>query len=88
MAYNGWSNYETWSVAFWLDEPERRPLMKAYVLNSPSITRSAKYIESYVRNVFPTFGTTVFALLIKHALEQVDWHEIAEHYLDTVEEEQ
>ena len=22
MAYNGWSNYETWNVALWLDNDE------------------------------------------------------------------
>ena len=39
MSYNGWTNYETWNVALWMDNDEE----------SYQIARSSKNYEEYRR---------------------------------------
>jgi hypothetical protein len=90
MAYNGWKNYETWNVALWLDndqgtQTEMADLAYRY-RDEPS--ELAKAIEDFVDEMRPDLGASMFADLLGAALDEVDWHEIAEHYLADLEEEE
>lgn len=74
MAYNGYTNYETWNVSLWLanDEPMYRATQA--FLNLTPYTSSANDIESFVREIMPE-GTPDFDSVDDY--EQVNWQEIA-----------
>ena len=106
--YNGWTNYETWNVALWLDNDassyrySREQAQEAY--NDASADRSftrkenaafaladtlKEQHESAMADMLESAGQTssVWADLLGAALSEVNWREIAEHYLDDVDEE-
>jgi hypothetical protein len=103
VTYNGWSNYETWNVALWLDNDEgtyheMRDRMHGAVkaasrflsgddARDKALALLADEIKDYVRNGEPDLGASMFADLLGAALSEVDWYEIAAHYLSDWEEE-
>jgi hypothetical protein len=82
--YNGWSNYETWNVALWIDnEPgtyeERRRLSRM----ARDKNELAESIKTWVRDeMAPDLGASMFADLLGAALSEVDWYELAENWWD------
>lgn len=105
MSYNGWSNYETWAVALWLDNEEgsysywhdqaRSALddeTRDYdasdavemfdELRANAVTALAAMLENEHNDAAPDLSGSVFADLLTAALSDVDWHEVAEHYID------
>lgn len=106
--YNGWSSYEGWAVALWLDNDEgsynlmrdmaRECIEEAAehrnVVDRPQIwtrAEAAKFtladrIKSYIEENAPNLGASVYADLLNAALSEVDWHEVAEHYLGGLDE--
>ncbi|MFO0888321.1 MAG: DUF6573 family protein [Isosphaeraceae bacterium] len=90
--YNGWTNYETWAVKLWLDnEPtsyhhwtERARSWKA----EEDACGFAEELKEAVQDGNPLAeAASVYADLLSAAISDVDWLEIAESYLDDVEEE-
>lgn len=106
--YNGWTNYETWAVALWIDNEQgsqemaqelardaRREASEHVNVKSGiwDAARAEVYILSdalreWVRDtpqedggLLPDLGATLAADLMGAALDEVDWHEMAEHYL-------
>ena len=79
--HNGWSNYETWNVALWVDNDqgayEHRCEM-ARRARSPHAL--ASNVKEWVEDMAPDLGTTMFADLLNAALSEVDWYEIAENW--------
>lgn len=87
--YNGWTNYETWNINVWiLDdegmchhwlemagsclEDEGAPVDAAHAL--------AKHIEQWHEEARPVlFGP--FNDMLRAALQEVNWFEIAEHFV-------
>lgn len=103
MSYNGWSNYETWCVALWIDNDEgsyeqARDLVREAV-EDPEENQfmefrdrirntAAKKIEDMIDALREECGISgLFADLLGSALSGVDWREIAGHYLDEFEDE-
>lgn len=96
MSYNGWSNYETWAVALWLDneEPTYRDMQRLVAReydpedqNEPGdevAYRIGQQIKDYVEAMpdRPTSG--LFADLAGAALSEVDWDEVASHYTESL----
>lgn len=114
--YNGWTNYETWAVALWLDNEQgtqehwreraaywlenAEPLKllpadsdtnkqenrAAYELSKElkdqHEEQSQEMLESY------SLGSSLWADLLGAALSEVNWREIAEHFVDGELEEQ
>lgn len=94
MAYNGWSNYETWATALWLDndEPTYRDVQRIVAReydpedeNEPGdevAQRIGSLVKEYVNDMpdRPTSG--LFADLVGAALSEVDWDEVASHYME------
>lgn len=104
--HNGWTNYETWAVALWMDndagsqsywcdvaddvyarraeadkfftKAERATLMLAEVMKDEHEEQAEQMLEDTDR------GPSVFADLMNAALSEVNWHEIAKHYIDAI----
>jgi hypothetical protein len=97
MEYNGWKNYETWNVALWLGNDQGtyslhcEMAQEAYDENDgdkgSAASDLAKKIEEFVDENNPLAGeSSMFSDLLNSALSEVDYYEIAEHYLADVEE--
>lgn len=93
MTYNGWSNYETWNVALWLDNDQGSYEWVREMAREASdrdryrepIPALADAIEEYVKDAAPDLGASMFSDLLTAALSEVDWREIAEHVLGEVD---
>ena len=82
MSYNGWTNYPTWNVNLWLDNDQgtqaelRRIAQDNKGRDTYYLSRS---IREFVEEILP--ATTGMACdLLRYALDEVDWREIAEHW--------
>jgi len=81
-SYNGWTNYETWCVALWIDnEPgtyeERRDLAR----RARDEYSYSKDLKAWVEEeLIPDLGATMAADLLGAALSEVNWQEIAENW--------
>ena len=95
--YNGWTNYETWCVALWMDNEERtrrywcdeaREALKNFEGPADAADRLADAIaDDHQEGQAGIVGKpSVFSDLLNAALSEVNWHEIARHYIETVKE--
>ena len=95
--YNGWRNYETWAVALWIDneqETQEQALeMARNAVDAAGMAEGEPYppeprhiladtLKTWVSDeLLPDLGATLAADLLGAAVSEVDWREIAEHYL-------
>lgn len=95
--YNGWTNYETWNVALWLDNEQGSSdywngvadeLLHYRHRNTPEEATSqlAEQLKNELEESAPDLGASCFADLLNAALNEVNWYEIAEHYIDAAKE--
>ena len=88
--YNGWTNYETWLTNLHFDNFDFEEVMdifddcqdKGDILN-----RIEDYIKDYVEDYVEQFADSsnhFIADLIGSALSEIDYRDIAEHYIDDV----
>lgn len=89
--YNGWKNYPTWNVSLWLDnDPStyfsvRDMATQAKGTDVPRVTL-ADDLETLLREGDPTNAeASPYADIMGWALGQVDWFELADHYLADAE---
>ncbi|HSG62642.1 MAG TPA: hypothetical protein VLA24_14535 [Pseudomonadales bacterium] len=75
--YNGWTNWDTWNVALWIDndEPTYRYRRRYCGAGAWNATRA----ESFCREVFPN-GTPDMDTPAEQSMESVDWQEIADNW--------
>lgn len=95
--YNGWNSYETWLVALWMDNSEgsqsfwqerAEELVKDNDDDKDEATRAlADQLKDEHEEANPCTGSDIWADMMNAALSEVDWHEIASHYVDEVEVE-
>jgi len=96
MAYQGWKNYETWLVALWLDNDEysynywrerTQEIWEGATADKPFSRRDRAMLElsdtlkDEVEDAAPELEG-IFLDLLNAALSEVDWREIADHWLD------
>lgn len=77
--YNGWSNYETWLVALWLNnDQESYALLQE--IRSPQVSEyhKSERIEELVREFYLGDEGGMTADLVNAALGRVDWLEIVQ----------
>lgn len=97
--YNGWTNYETWAVALWIDNDggaDRWIERAGEILDQPwepfypsqDHARSCAHqlgaeIKDEHEEGDPTANSeSVYEDLMRAALSEVNWDEIAGHYVD------
>ena len=95
--YNGWANYPTWCVNLWLsnEEPLYREALErvreaaevAETHTTPKRVEAGDALREWVTlDLVPELGASFASDLLGWALGQVDWMEIADGWLEQVEE--
>jgi hypothetical protein len=94
--YNGWSNYETWCVNLWLtnDEASERHWrgIAEELKGEPSLNRHwtdeeyrtftlSDQLKEEITDSMPEVPG-MWSDLLRSSLEEVDWHEIADAFLE------
>ncbi|MBD3755901.1 MAG: hypothetical protein IE937_09720 [Gammaproteobacteria bacterium] len=87
MAYNGWTNWETWQILLWADNEEMTYLdleawLKGFARKGKIPT--AKDCEDYFKDLYPE-GTPDMQGAVE--LDSVDWQEIANALETRIEDE-
>jgi len=81
MAYNGWTNYETWLVNLWLDEEDSKAELwdQVDMTQADAVRELATVIEDSVIDRVDEMGIEngMVRDLIGSALSEVNWDEIA-----------
>ena len=99
--HNGWYNYETWLVKLWIDNEEGssrywdETAQEVYDDAEADGTftrdeRAALDLADRLKDEFEEAQPEVtgfWADLLNAAMSEVNWHEIAEHYIADVEKE-
>ena len=105
--YNGWTNYETWCVALWLDNeasssaywreqaeeccraaPESRRVHEwGFTPHETARMALAQRLEEDIHEADPLPESGLYSDLLGAALSEVNWYEIAGHYVDDVADE-
>ena len=92
--YNGWTNYETWCVNLWLENEESEYIYwcdQAYNVKDEFNEDAQEYtladmlkdnLEERAEEAIDE--ASVFSDLLRAAISEVDFGEIAKHMLDTV----
>ena len=86
--YNGWTNYETWNVKLWgadgMDE-----YWQERANNGLSARELANEMKDYYQENSPLADeASMYADLLGAALDNANWYEIAQSYIDEVETEE
>ncbi len=92
--YNGWTNYETWNCALWIDndqgsheyltEQARDILGRNDWGKDEARADLADAIESFVDEQRPDVSG-MFADLLSAAIGAIEWRELADHYLSDID---
>lgn len=90
--YNGWTNYDTWLCNLWFDNFEFSEMLDMFdscedkddILNTIE-----EYIKSYVEEYLecclaPGMANGLIQDMINSSFREIDFRDIAEHYVDDV----
>ena len=77
--YNGWSNYETWTVNLWMTGNERYYAQLCEITSSgDNLYDQADALEDWIRFEYDGEYSSLWADLINNSLAEVNWYEIVE----------
>jgi hypothetical protein len=82
-SYNGWTNYESWLVALWLDNDQlSHETARELATEAASDMEAGNAIKADVENTCGVGDTEAGMIsdLINAALSRVDWREIGAHF--------
>lgn len=77
--YNGWKNYETWLVALWMDNSQSDQQYYRELAEGMSVYDLAQVIQNEIEENSPLEGGSMYEDLLRAALSEVDFYEIAEN---------
>jgi|SanBayMetagenome_1026888.scaffolds.fasta_scaffold04273_2 hypothetical protein len=85
--YNGWSTYETWLVNLWIQNEESLyAALHADVVDAPRLYDAKEVLQAWLDNEYDLYieerGHGLFQDLLKGALQEVNWYEIAKNWRD------
>jgi hypothetical protein len=84
--YNGWTNYPTWAINLWLsNDEELYEQANEIVRDAGSRYNCAQALEAFADELNELAGTPTEGFpadIYGWALGQVDWREIAEHWIE------
>jgi hypothetical protein len=77
IGYNGWSNYETWLVALWLNNDQASyNALEELKAEAACEYRKAERLEGLVRGLYEFEPVGIVADLVNSAFARVNWVEI------------
>lgn len=101
--YNGWYNYETWLLKLWIDNEEgssrywdevaqetydEAEAERSFTREERAALTLSDRLKSEFEEANPLADQASFWCdMINAALSEVNWYEIATHYIDDVEKE-
>jgi len=84
--YQGWTNRNSWAVALWLDNNEGDYHWACDVVNKScrgAVYRAADELKESLEESNPLGDqANLWSDLMSYALSEVDWVEVARHYID------
>ena len=93
--YNGWTNYETWLCNMWFNYFDFTEQMELFD-NCEDNCDVLDIIEDYIKQSVEEFVECSLSPASQHgfihdmlnaAISEIDWRDIAEHYVDDVVDE-
>ena len=87
--YNGWTNWATWMVNLHFDNLDFTDGVESGCFDNMSkdglLNYLASWIQEYVESYLEEVKTTTFVQdIIDATINDVDWHDIADHYVDDI----
>ena len=95
--YNGWTNYETWSFNLWFDCHFEEDAERIYGDAEPcdiftkrenAMLELADCIKTFCDDMqaeYSNDSASFFTDILNAAISRVNWHEIAEQYIDDLD---
>jgi hypothetical protein len=95
--YNGWTNYETWNLALWIGNEQGsyeywREQTREVIGNTSdddveerkhtSACDLADMLKEYIEEAMPEMDASFFSDLLRAAVSEVNWYEIAKGWVD------
>ena len=82
IEYNGWKNYETWAVNLWLTNDQGTYVLIKNMVKGTDLHEASNLIQAYIEENNPLIDNgSVYSDLIDGALSLVEWHSVAETFL-------
>ncbi len=98
--YNGWTNYETWNAALWMDNSGDQEYYQDVAKQcredengnmddaTSALAERMKDDHEERAEEWMSDQASMFADILNAGLRCINWHEIARHYIEELETEE